>query len=310
MKLKLSSDHTELYTFSELDINQGNTPAIIQRVSQNPTDMHGHHDFVETVLILDGSCVHTTSTGEKYTVGAGDFFFIPKGTQHSYSDVDSLRLINILVRIQFMESVLRQLVGIAGYDLVIAEEGAFRRNASLAKDKLSTCLELAGRIEAETWDGGSGRDQMLSALLSEFFIKLFRFASASEGLAIRSWPDFGKLAEYMEDHIQKSASITAMAKAGGVSKRTLLRRFKTQTGMSPMECLTQMRLSKACRLLRESSMEIKHIAISCGFPDSNYFSRQYKKRLGVSPRQFRKANTLTSRPNIEQPGKRQNTQVK
>jgi transcriptional regulator GlxA family with amidase domain len=109
---------------------------------------------------------------------------------------------------------------------------------------------------------------------------------------MRAWPDFGKLAEYLDSHIQRKASVAAMARSGGVSKRTLLRKFKEQTGLSPMECLNQMRLSKACRLLRESPMEIKHIAIACGFPDSNYFSRQFRKSLGITPRRFRNAHVI------------------
>ncbi len=302
MKLRLSPNHKEIYSFSELDINVGDSPAIVQRVEQNPTDMHGHNDFVEAVMILEGSCDHEISTGERFQIGAGDFFFIPKGTLHSYSNVDSLKLVNILVRTQFMEQVLKGLSGLSGYALFIAQEGSFARTTPLTKDKLSACLELASRIEAETWEGGEGRDVMLKALLTELFLKLIRLASSAEGLGLRAWPDFGKLAQYMEEHIQKSASIAGMAKAGGVSKRTLLRKFKIQTGMSPMECLTQMRLSKACRLLRESSMEIKRIAISCGFPDSNYFSRQYKKRLGVSPRQFRRSNTMGKMPFAPQSG--------
>lgn len=296
--MKLRLDPRDVYSFSELDINVGDSPAIVQRVEQNPTDMHGHNDFVEAVIILEGSALHQVSTGDSYVLGSGDFFFVPKGVTHSYSEVDSLKLVNVLVKHQFMASVLEGLLRLSGYDSFIAPEGAFRRPPPLTKEKLTACIELAGRIEAETWEGGEGRDVMLKALLTELFLKFIRFSSSADGISLRSWPDFGKLAQYMEEHIQRSATIAGMARAGGVSKRTLLRKFKAQTGMSPMECLTQMRLSKACRLLRESSMEIKHIAISCGFPDSNYFSRQYKKRLGLSPRQFRRSYTMTKMPGL------------
>jgi transcriptional regulator GlxA family with amidase domain len=132
---------------------------------------------------------------------------------------------------------------------------------------------------------------MLQALLIELLIRLFRYARASENISMRAG-GLRKLAEYLDSHIQRKASVAAMARSGGVSKRTLLRKFKEQTGLSPMECLNQMRLSKACRLLRESPMEIKHIAIACGFPDSNYFSRQFRKSLGITPRRFRNAHVI------------------
>jgi AraC-like DNA-binding protein len=272
-------------------MNGSGSPALIQRVEQTPAIMHGHNDFIEIVLIVEGSALHRISTGDSYSLGSGDFFYVPKGSEHSYSGIFGLKLINVLVREQFMKEILAELEGIPGSELVIAPEGSFKRPGTLAKEKLASCLDVASRIEMETWEGGAGREQMLKALLTELCLRLFRFALASEGLSQHFWPEFGRLAEYMERHVQKQASIAAMAKAGGVSKRTLLRRFKCQTGMSPMEYLAQLRLSKACRMLRESSLEIKNIAIACGFPDSNYFARQYKKRLGVSPREFRKACT-------------------
>jgi AraC-like DNA-binding protein/mannose-6-phosphate isomerase-like protein (cupin superfamily) len=287
----------ESYSFSELDLSGSGAPALIQRVLQYATGMHSHHDFLELVLIIEGSCVHTLSTGTSYSLGAGDFFFIPTGIRHSYEDVNALKLVNVLVKRQFLEGILEGLQDLEGFALVIAETGSFKRPVPLPKNVFDTCLEIVNRIEAESWEVVSGRDWMLKSLLTELFIRLFRAVFAVKGGAsLRALPDFGRIADYMENHIQKQANVAEMAKAGGVSTRTLLRRFKMQTGLSPMEYLNQMRLSKACRLLRESPLGIKQIAIACGFPDSNYFARQYRKTLGVSPRDFRKAYVALQHP--------------
>jgi len=280
----------ESYLFSELDFSGRDSSVLVQRVEQNPTEMHGH-DFTEIVFVLEGFGVHET-VEESYSLGSGDYFVIPPRSHHRYSKVDSLKLINLLVKDAFMQAVAKPLKEMAGFASVVAPEGGFTRPPQLSKEKLDSCLEIIGRLEAEVWEGGECSETMSAALLTELMVKTFRYASSTESFAIRAWPDFGKIAEYMDEHLQKPANIAAMAKAGGVSKRTLLRRFKNQTGMSPMECLNNMRLSKACRLLRETSFEVKSVALSCGFPDSNYFARQFKKSLGVSPKQFRRSISI------------------
>ncbi len=62
----------------------------------------------------------------------------------------------------------------------------------------------------------------------------------------------------------------------------------TKTGSSFTNVLTNMRMKEAKRLLLESSKPIREIAILVGYQDANYFSRIFKDRIGMSPREFRK----------------------
>ncbi len=66
----------------------------------------------------------------------------------------------------------------------------------------------------------------------------------------------------------------------------LRRRFKHATGQTPMEYLIELRLSHAKQLLqmsRENGMSVKHVGHLSGFADPYYFSRIFKRRMGVSP---------------------------
>jgi AraC-like DNA-binding protein len=69
----------------------------------------------------------------------------------------------------------------------------------------------------------------------------------------------------------------------------LSRTFKKETGFGFSEYLNLYRLKRADMLLRERrDMRVVDVAMQCGFNDSNYFSKVYKKMFGVSPKQAQK----------------------
>ena len=75
-----------------------------------------------------------------------------------------------------------------------------------------------------------------------------------------------------------------------ISKEHLSRIFKKETGFGFNEYLTVYRLKKAESLLRDQPKgKISEIAYLCGFNDSNYFSKVYKKTFGISPTEMKNA---------------------
>jgi transcriptional regulator GlxA family with amidase domain len=79
-----------------------------------------------------------------------------------------------------------------------------------------------------------------------------------------------------------------MAKAAAMSDRSFVRRFKEATGFSPMDYVIRKRVHRATRLLGDPGPKpsITEIAFACGFNDSNYFTRQFRRVMGSPPRNF------------------------
>lgn len=63
----------------------------------------------------------------------------------------------------------------------------------------------------------------------------------------------------------------------------MARAFHAFVGMSPLEYMNHLRLEEAYRLLSECSMNISEVASKVGFSDANYFSRLFRKKMGMSP---------------------------
>lgn len=64
--------------------------------------------------------------------------------------------------------------------------------------------------------------------------------------------------------------------------------------MSPIGYLLKLRLHKAAAMLSISDLSIAAVAFRCGFEDSNYFSRQFRREFDQSPSRFRLCKNITA----------------
>ena len=79
-----------------------------------------------------------------------------------------------------------------------------------------------------------------------------------------------------------------MARAVGFSPNYLSRKFRAAAGIGLHEYIVFVRLQHAAQELVSTSDSITTIALRCGFSDSNYFKDSFKKKYGITPRNYRK----------------------
>ena len=85
----------------------------------------------------------------------------------------------------------------------------------------------------------------------------------------------------------RGLSVASLAKAHGVSGRTLELRFRAETGGTVADALLDTRLARARDLLRTTPFPQERIAAECGFCDASHLSRAFRRRLGALPSAFR-----------------------
>lgn len=96
--------------------------------------------------------------------------------------------------------------------------------------------------------------------------------------------------EYINKNFNESVSISELSDILEIDRRRFSDVFQEITGLSPVKYLTQYRLKEAKRLLRFSSYTISEIAYMTGYNDCFYFSKTFKKNVGISPRKYREIN--------------------
>lgn len=80
----------------------------------------------------------------------------------------------------------------------------------------------------------------------------------------------------------------SMARKVSLARRTLDRRFKAATGRSVLEEIQFCRVTRAVKLLQETSLPIKHIVPRAGFRSDEHLRRAFQKAFGQSPLACRK----------------------
>ncbi len=95
--------------------------------------------------------------------------------------------------------------------------------------------------------------------------------------------------DYISDNYQSAISLHTLASETNYSLFHFLRIFKLHTGMTPFEYLLTFKIEKAKDFLTNTNYTIAHICDLCGFSSCSYFSQIFKKRIGVTPTDFRKS---------------------
>ena len=94
--------------------------------------------------------------------------------------------------------------------------------------------------------------------------------------------------EALRGRYSEDIGLESLAYELGVSSPYLSRLFKAEMGVNFKEYLTRIRLDKARDLLRKTDNRIYEVASSVGYPDQKYFCEIFKKRTGMTPREYRK----------------------
>lgn len=96
-----------------------------------------------------------------------------------------------------------------------------------------------------------------------------------------------KVVKYIDAHYAERINVKDLAEKFCIDANYFSTLFKKELGVTFTRYLTLQRLNKACRILRETDINVQEIAKSIGYSDIQYFYRIFKKELGVTPIEYR-----------------------
>lgn len=149
------------------------------------------------------------------------------------------------------------------------------------------------RVELTCNGTSSGSEDMMYAnMCLQYYLASFTNKDRHPPTAdIQSPSDVVHLVKtYLEQQIGSARTLQQIADQVNMSASHLSFLFKRKTGFSPVEYFNHLKIQAACQYLSSTNLRIKSIADRLGIEDPQYFSRFFKKTIGVSPNIYREKN--------------------
>lgn len=224
-------------------------------------------------LVLEGAGVfHDCTTGADISLTPGDIIFVPMGSRYISSWNGSPR--NAYISAHF----------------IFDAPGIFTPHRRFALQKIRVAdfaaRETDFRCMMHRYNGTNAEKL---AVLARFFDVLAEI----EPSLLRTNPQkldprVEEAISYMEKNSHRPLTVEELARACSISSSRFFPLFRADTGMTPVEYLQHLRISRAIALMiSDESLSVEEISERSGFESSAHFRRIFKRLTGKSPREYR-----------------------
>lgn len=98
---------------------------------------------------------------------------------------------------------------------------------------------------------------------------------------------FDKLHAWIAEHLTRDLGLSSLAAEAGMSERSFVRHYRAETGQTPARAVELIRVETARRLLADSAVPVKRVALQCGFGSEETLRRSFLRAVGVTPQAYR-----------------------
>ena len=272
--------------------------AVEWRKPQEPYPRH-KHEFSEIVIVTGGKGLHVVGR-ESWPLAAGDVFVLGGPQAHEYRDLENLSLINILFQADKLKLEPADLAQVPGYHALFGMEAGWRKRHQfknrlhLLPRHLGRLLALVEQLDEELKTRAPGFAFLATALFMQIVGYLARCYGHSRSADSHNLVRIVEAISHLESNVARPVNLNQLAALARMSKRSFIRVFRAATGVTPIAYWIQLRINLAAALLRSGTESITEVAFRAGFGDSNYFTRQFRKLMGVSPRRYRQQHFRNS----------------
>jgi AraC-like DNA-binding protein len=259
-----------------------------QPVGAKPTSEHGH-DFSEIAVVTRGRLSHFCHGG-RTPLRPGDFLVLHPGQTHTYGEYSpDAEVYNILYDASvpvpvLLLSGLRLMHSLYPDDPDGPFEGVLGR---LPRGRIAALTFLCDEIRRESKHNRPARSLRAGTLFIAVALTLARYCRTEADAPDAPWR-LGKVVAYLKQHMDETVTLANLSRVAGMSRSTLLRRFRASFGMSPSDFQRRLHLRHAEDLLESTDLTLEAIAEQCGFADASHLGRTFRKRLQRSPGAIRR----------------------
>ncbi|MDF7822671.1 AraC family transcriptional regulator [Pontiellaceae bacterium B12227] len=215
--------------------------------------------------------------GQVRTVGKHDAFLLPQHIPHTYGADPGNPWANYWIHFQG-----RQALEFA--DLIAPESGSPVIHLP-RHHEIVACIEQLYQFmsNVHTYSTLVAATGALSQLLGVIQLRM----RASEQCSRTADENIDKSVEFMHRNLARKLTLKELANIAGMSPNHYGALFGKRYYSTPIDYFNRLKIQRACELLSTTNLRVSEVGGQLGFPDPYYFSRLFKKIMGLSPRTYR-----------------------
>ena len=281
-----------------------------------PVSKVGRAVTLTYIAVVEGSCYFQDQTmSEALEIQAGDLFLFNNDCQHSLRDLPdtpTTSLMDMINEDNYHNARGLDYGGGGKRTRLMAGFFVFRQAESCrVLSMLPKQIHLKGkqgvmpgnlsdwvhRIHNELIQDRSGARSIADFMSRIVLVEILRHHEEQASDSV-SWcqmlddPDISAALRFMHKRSGENWTVQSLADAVGMSRSAFAARFHERIGQTPMAFLHELRMHRACAMLRDSDQGVKSIAASMGYASVASFSSAFKRWAGVSPGQYRKTGDI------------------
>ncbi len=212
-------------------------------------------------------------SGDEFSVKAGDVYILPAWQRHEYFSDPACPFEKIWFNVS--GTLVDGLTKIYGLDQTYHLSGAWLEEEFI---RYLRFLSQENLTVADILNEGA-----------DGFHRLIRAIARCLPSPVAAAPEKAHLLKkYIDEHIEKRFTMEELAQLIFHSPSQTIRIFRTAYGQTPYDYILERKMQRACILLTHTSLLVKEIAQQLQFADEHYFSAVFRKRIGLTPREYRK----------------------
>lgn len=257
-------------------------------------DTSGSH-YISFHIVTHGSCFLSLTQDQSHVeqLSAGDIVLFPRDNSHCITSDETIsQPVNVINSSDYQHGVEHNSTGlVCGYfshhhPMIKAITQQLPDYILIKKsDNQQSLLLLMQALMHESTTGNEGSAYVLNRIAEAILAMIFRYHLPEEkGLvAAAIHPKLSVVLQAIHDAPQEKWTVEQLAALCHVSRASFADLFKEVLGQSPMEYLTQWRLSVAYRKLADDKVTTLEAALSVGYDNESSFSKAFKRVLGLTP---------------------------